>query len=106
MGELDIEAILGPGGSIARRIKNYEHRNEQMAMAHAVEEALRNRHHLIVEAGTGVGKSFGYLVPAILHATAVENAMETRQQDASPNDGPSTKDAPPKKKMDENKTEE
>ena len=101
MGELDIEAILGPGGSIARRIKNYEHRKEQMAMAHAVEEALRNRHHLIVEAGTGVGKSFGYLVPAILHATAVENAMETRQQDASPNDGLSTKDAPSKKKMDD-----
>jgi ATP-dependent DNA helicase DinG len=107
MGELDIEAILGPGGSIARRIKNYEHRNEQMAMAHAVEEALRNRHHLIVEAGTGVGKSFGYLVPAILHATAVENAMETRQQDAPPNggpsttDGPSTKDAPSKKKTDD-----
>ena len=75
MGELDINAILGPKGSISRRIKNYEHRNEQIAMAEAVGDALRNRNHLIVEAGTGVGKSFGYLVPAILHATSAENAM-------------------------------
>ena len=75
MSELDINAILGPNGSISRRIKNYEHRNEQMAMAEAVGDALRNRNHLIVEAGTGVGKSFGYLVPAILHATSAENAM-------------------------------
>ena len=75
MGELDINAILGPKGSISRRIKNYEHRNEQIAMAEAVGDALRNRNHLIVEAGTGVGKSFGYLVPVILHATSAENAM-------------------------------
>ena len=75
MGELNINAILGPNGTISRRIKNYEHRNEQMAMAEAVADALRNRNHLIVEAGTGVGKSFGYLVPAILHVTAAENAM-------------------------------
>ena len=76
MAELDIQSILGAGGSISRRIKNYELRKEQIDMAEAVSEALRNRHHLIVEAGTGVGKSFGYLVPAILHATSVENDME------------------------------
>ena len=80
MGELDINAILGPNGSISRRIKNYEHRNEQMAMAEAVGNALRNRNHLIVEAGTGVGKSFGYLVPAILHATSAENAMASKSK--------------------------
>ncbi len=87
MGELDINAILGPGGSISRRIKNYEHRNEQIAMAEAVGDALRNRHHLIVEAGTGVGKSFGYLVPAILHATSAENAMAGNAKQAEPLDG-------------------
>ena len=38
-------------------------------MADAVADALANRHHLVVEAGTGVGKSFAYLVPAILAAT-------------------------------------
>lgn len=67
---LDVDSILGPGGRIARRLKNYEHRQQQLDMARAVEIALREGHHLIAEAGTGVGKSFAYLVPAILHATA------------------------------------
>ena len=58
--------ILGPGGRIAARLPNYEHRDEQLAMAEAVDHAIREKHHLVVEAGTGVGKSFAYLVPAIL----------------------------------------
>jgi ATP-dependent DNA helicase DinG len=65
--------ILGPEGSIARRLKNYEHRSQQLEMADAVAAALRDRKHLIVEAGTGVGKSFGYLVPAILAVTSEES---------------------------------
>jgi ATP-dependent DNA helicase DinG len=64
--------ILGPDGRIAARLANYEHREEQMTMADAVAAALADGHHLVVEAGTGVGKSFGYLVPAILAATAEE----------------------------------
>ena len=59
-------AILGPKGRIAARMPNYEHRPQQSAMAEAVDESIRQRRHLIVEAGTGVGKSFAYLVPAIL----------------------------------------
>src|SRR5271165_3522596 len=58
--------ILGPSGRIAARLTNYEHRDEQLAMADAVADAIENHHHLVVEAGTGVGKSFAYLVPAIL----------------------------------------
>ena len=58
--------ILGPGGRIAARLPNYEHRGEQLAMAEAVQQAIDRRRHLAVEAGTGVGKSFAYLVPAIL----------------------------------------
>jgi ATP-dependent DNA helicase DinG len=58
--------ILGPKGRIAARLADYEHRPEQLAMAEAVDEAMRHQRHLIVEAGTGVGKSFAYLVPAIL----------------------------------------
>ena len=61
--------ILGPEGSIARRLSQYEERPQQLAMADAVAAAIRNRQHLVVEAGTGVGKSFAYLVPAILAAT-------------------------------------
>ena len=52
MDELDIRSILGPGGSISRRIKNYEHRNEQLEMADAVANALAKRHHLMVEAAS------------------------------------------------------
>ena len=61
--------ILGPDGRIAARLQNYEHRPQQLSMAEAVSEALGDGHHLVVEAGTGVGKSFAYLVPAIVAAT-------------------------------------
>ncbi len=69
--ETDLTAadILGPSGSIARRLSNYEDRPQQLEMAEAVAAAIAARRHLIVEAGTGVGKSFAYLVPAILAAT-------------------------------------
>src|SRR4051794_39975693 len=68
MASLDPVAILGPGGAIARRLPNYEARPEQVAMAQAVARAIEGPGHLMVEAGTGVGKSFAYLVPAILAA--------------------------------------
>jgi ATP-dependent DNA helicase DinG len=58
--------ILGPEGRIAARLPHYEQRPEQLAMAQAVAEAIADEHHLVAEAGTGVGKSFAYLVPAIL----------------------------------------
>jgi ATP-dependent DNA helicase DinG len=50
---------------IAKAIANYEHRPQQLAMIEAVADAFREPHHLLVEAGTGVGKSFAYLLPAI-----------------------------------------
>ncbi|MFM7073492.1 MAG: helicase, partial [Planctomycetota bacterium] len=74
--------ILGPAGRIAARLKNYEHRSQQVEMAEAVAGALRDGRHLIVEAGTGVGKSFGYLVPAILRATEGEGKLEAAGEGA------------------------
>jgi len=60
--------ILGPDGPIARRLgERYERRPQQEAMAKAVRQAIRGRKSLAVEAGTGVGKSFAYLLPAIEH---------------------------------------
>mgnify|MGYP003905036521 FL=1 len=58
--------ILSPEGAIARRLgERYEHRPQQLEMAQAVERAFAEKRHLLVEAGTGVGKSFAYLIPAI-----------------------------------------
>jgi ATP-dependent DNA helicase DinG len=65
----DVQSALGPEGLVARGLAGYEHRPEQIAMAEAVDRAFRAGRHLIVEAGTGVGKSFAYLVPAIHLAT-------------------------------------
>src|SRR5882724_5527411 len=66
MSTSTVNNILGPGGAIARRLGTaYEHRPQQLEMAAAVERAFTEQHHLLVEAGTGVGKSFAYLLPAI-----------------------------------------
>ena len=70
MSSLTVHDVLGPGGGISKRLANYEHRQQQLEMARAVSRALANKQHLLCEAGTGVGKSFGYLVPAILAATS------------------------------------
>jgi ATP-dependent DNA helicase DinG len=70
MTSLDPAPVLGPRGSIARRLPRYESRPEQLRMAEAVARAIATKTHLVVEAGTGVGKSFAYLVPAIQAAVA------------------------------------
>jgi Rad3-related DNA helicase/REP element-mobilizing transposase RayT len=64
-----VEEIFSPTG-ILSRAKNFEFRPQQQEMAVAVARALQDRAHLAVEAGTGVGKSLAYLVPAILFAAA------------------------------------
>ncbi|HLW65183.1 MAG TPA: helicase C-terminal domain-containing protein [Gemmataceae bacterium] len=65
---MSIESILGPSGKIAELLPDFESRPQQLEMAHAVAGAIERKRHLLVEAGTGVGKSFAYLVPAILAA--------------------------------------
>lgn len=64
-----VEEIFSPTG-ILSRAKNFEFRPQQQEMAVAVARALQNGDHLAVEAGTGVGKSLAYLIPAILFAVA------------------------------------
>ena len=61
--------IFSPSG-ILSKASNFEFRPQQQQMAVAVARALQNRGHLAVEAGTGVGKSLAYLIPAILFAVA------------------------------------
>jgi ATP-dependent DNA helicase DinG len=64
-----VKEIFSPAG-ILSRAKNFEFRPQQQRMAVAVAHALQNHEHLAVEAGTGVGKSLAYLIPAILFAVA------------------------------------
>lgn len=63
-----VERILAEGGSVAQVLERFEARPQQLAMARAVSGALEEGRHLAVEAGTGVGKSFAYLVPALARA--------------------------------------
>ena len=62
-----IRTIFSENGLLAKA-KNFEFRPEQQEMAVAVAQALEEERHLVVEAGTGVGKSLAYLVPSILFA--------------------------------------
>src|SRR5246500_1778639 len=58
--------VFGPGGLIEKCMPaGYEHRRSQLEMAERVEEAFRTKQHLLVEAGTGTGKTLAYLIPAI-----------------------------------------
>ena len=79
---LHVNDILGSDGSISRRLDNYECRQEQLDMADAVARAIDAKRHLVVEAGTGVGKSFGYLVPAILSLAASQSAKKSDSTDS------------------------
>src|SRR5208282_4142027 len=64
-----VEEIFSPAGRLSKS-PNFEYRPQQQQMAVAVARALEQNEHLIVEAGTGVGKSLAYLIPAIFHAVA------------------------------------
>ena len=67
--ESQVEEIFGPGGLLSAA-KKFEYRPQQQAMATGVVRALEAGANYVVEAGTGVGKSLAYLVPAILHGQA------------------------------------
>jgi Rad3-related DNA helicase len=82
--------VLGPDGVIARRLPGYEHRPQQVEAAEAVREALLTERHAIVEAGTGVGKSLAYLIPAIYsrQKTLVATSGKALQDQLSQKDLP------------------
>ncbi|MHB8933215.1 MAG: helicase C-terminal domain-containing protein, partial [Bellilinea sp.] len=65
----EIAALLEYGGPFAHYFEGYEQRSQQVEMLRAVTKAFSDGFHLMVEAGTGTGKSFAYLVPAALWAT-------------------------------------
>jgi len=65
---LNLKTIFGPDGLIAQHLPGYEFRPQQREAALGIARALASKKHCIVEAGTGVGKSLAYLLPAIGHA--------------------------------------
>ncbi len=72
---MDTVEIFGPGGVIAQQNSHYEHRPGQVKMAEAVNDALRGGSHLLIEAGTGTGKTLAYLAPAVLAARAQDSRI-------------------------------
>src|SRR5688500_4799227 len=70
--------LLAPGGGLAGAIPDYEDRVEQRAMSHAVARALADERPLIVEAGTGTGKTLAYLIPALQSGKRVVVSTGTR----------------------------
>jgi ATP-dependent DNA helicase DinG len=60
-----LHQFFGPGGLLSRTHPAYEFRRGQLSMAQAIEQALEERRHLIVEAGTGTGKTLAYLLPVL-----------------------------------------
>lgn len=70
--------ILGPGGNLARALAGFEDRPEQRRMADAVAAAIDDERPLLVEAGTGTGKTLAYLVPAALSGKRVVVSTGTR----------------------------
>ena len=67
--EARLAAMLRPGGRFSTVFTGYEYRNPQVEMLEAVTTAFNQSHHLMVEAGTGTGKSVAYLLPAITYAS-------------------------------------
>src|SRR5436305_9526904 len=64
-GSRSLNQFFGPGGVLSQTHPAYEFRRVQLQMAQAVEQALQEKRHLIVEAGTGTGKTLAYLMPVI-----------------------------------------
>jgi ATP-dependent DNA helicase DinG len=75
---VDLEDVFGPHGPLKRSLPGFTPRRSQLAMAMRIANALANRAPLVVEAGTGTGKTFAYLVPALLSGRRVLISTGTR----------------------------
>ncbi len=74
----DARELLGPDGPLADAIPGFQARNEQQALAEAVEDTIAGARTLIAEAGTGIGKTYAYLVPALRSGRRVIVSTGTR----------------------------
>ena len=74
---MDARLLFLPGGTLARHLPGYRPRDGQLAMVEAVMGALADDRPILVEAGTGTGKSLAYLLPALLTGRKVMVATAT-----------------------------
>ncbi|MBC8171859.1 MAG: DEAD/DEAH box helicase family protein [Anaerolineae bacterium] len=83
----EITQFMGETGILSQRLPGYEYRVQQLQMAEAITESFNQSHHLLVEAGTGTGKSLAYLLPAVLwsvrnnrHVVISTNTINLQEQ--------------------------
>src|SRR5207244_4976590 len=90
-----LTSIFGAGGVLSRALPGFRFRAQQLAMAQAVARAIASRTELIAEAGTGTGKTFAYLVPALLYGgkVIVSTGTKTLQDQLFQRDLPAVRDA-------------
>ena len=90
-----LRSAFSPEGSLAAHIKNFRSRPQQVELAQAIAEAINSNHPLIAEAGTGTGKTFAYLVPALLAGGKVIISTGTKnlQDQLFQRDLPTVRDA-------------
>jgi len=75
---IGVDAIFGPGGLLEKRHAAYEFRRSQLEMARIVDDAFANKRQVVIEAGTGTGKTLAYLIPAIRSGRKVVVSTATK----------------------------
>jgi ATP-dependent DNA helicase DinG len=76
--EITVDEIFGPGGQLERSHPGYEFRPSQLEMARIADEAFHKKQHVVIEAGTGTGKTLAYLIPAIRSGRKVVISTATK----------------------------
>lgn len=91
----DLERIFSDGGALAEAIPGYRLRQQQLEMAQAIQQAIADNATLVTEAGTGTGKTFAYLVPALLSGgkVIISTGTKTLQDQLFNRDLPAVRDA-------------
>ncbi|HEY7987404.1 MAG TPA: ATP-dependent DNA helicase [Methylophilaceae bacterium] len=91
----DLEQIFGTDGPLAGAITGYRQRQQQLEMAQAIQQAITDNATLVTEAGTGTGKTFAYLVPALLSGgkVIISTGTKTLQDQLFARDLPAIRDA-------------
>lgn len=90
-----IQRVFQADGALSQTIRNYSPRSQQLEMALAVEDAVQHHKQLVAEAGTGTGKTFAYLVPALLSGgkVIISTGTKTLQDQLFNRDLPNVRDA-------------